>query len=158
MRTRFFARIAGLSLAGALAATIALGAPAPASAAPAGPDAIATVSQGPGRPGVRAMANRQLIRALVRTTAELSGQEIAVVRAALADGQSLAEFAEANGSSGDAVVEAVVAKARERLDQAVANGRISAEQAAEILTRLSERATELVNDVELGTRRADPRP
>ena len=54
----------------------------------------------------------------------------------------------------DAVVDAIVARAEERFDAAVENGRIDDTQAAEMLTRAAERAEDLVNgEIEFGGRR-----
>ena len=54
----------------------------------------------------------------------------------------------------DAVVDAIVARAEERLDTAVENGRIDDTQAAEMLTQAAERAEDLVNgEIEFGGRR-----
>jgi polyhydroxyalkanoate synthesis regulator phasin len=94
--------------------------------------------------------DQQPAGALIRTTAELTGLEPSAVMEALRNGQSLAQIAAANGQSGEAVVQAVVDKATERLDQLVANGRIAQEEADQMITRLTERANTLVNDTELG--------
>ena len=76
--------------------------------------------------------------ALVKQSAELTGLEPrAVVEAA-------------NGSSGQAVVDGVVAKARKLLDRAVANGRMTQAEADAELAELTTKAGELVNDTALG--------
>lgn len=76
------------------------------------------------------------------------------LRAALADGQTIAEIAEANGVSVDDVVAALVEPAEERLDDAVENGRLTEAQASEKLADVTERATDLVNgDFDLGNHR-----
>ena len=54
---------------------------------------------------------------------------------ALRNGSSIAELAEAQGIDSADVVDAIVARAEERLDTAVENGRIDDTQAAEMLTR-----------------------
>lgn len=64
---------------------------------------------------------------------------------AVNEGSTIAEVAEANGSSGDAVVDAMVTAASERIDQAVANGRMTAEEGEARLARLGERLTTFVN-------------
>lgn len=140
MRRTMTTALAGL----ALAFTIGLGAPA-ASAAPAAIQVQAPAEAPAAAARVAHVSRGALARMLIRATAELTGAELSAVRQALRDGQSLAEFAAANGSSGEAVVQAVVARARERLDKAVENGRITQEQAEELIQRLTERATELVN-------------
>lgn len=68
--------------------------------------------------------------------------------------RSIAELAEAQGVDTADVVDAIVARAEERLDTAVENGRIDDTQAAEMLTRTAERAEDLVNgEIEFGGRR-----
>ncbi len=103
------------------------------------------------RPGPR--GNRAfLAMPLVMATAEVSNLSITQVIERLEDGQSLADIAADNGSSGDEVVQVVREKAEEFLVLAVASGDITQEQADRMLERLTERATELVNDDTLGER------
>ncbi|MCG8350283.1 MAG: hypothetical protein MI924_21165 [Chloroflexales bacterium] len=94
--------------------------------------------------------DQQPAGALIRTTAELTGLEPSAVMEELRNGESLAQIAAANGQSGEAVVQAVVDKATERLDRLVANGRITQEEADQMIARLTEQANTLVNDTELG--------
>lgn len=93
---------------------------------------------------------RPLVPALIRTTAELTNQTSLEVTEALTGGQSLAAIATAGGSSVEAVVAEVAAKARERLDTAVERGRMTQEEADQLLQELEQRATELMNDPALG--------
>ena len=86
--------------------------------------------------------------------AEILGLEGNEIREALRNGSSIAELAEAQGIESADVVDAIVARAEERLDTAVENGRIDDTQAAEMLTRTAERAEDLVNgEIEFGARR-----
>jgi polyhydroxyalkanoate synthesis regulator phasin len=140
------ARTAGLIAAGALAATVALGVPAPAAAAPASSPA-AVQSQHPGDRG-----GRIAVATLIRITADLTDTTASAVRDAVIGGQSLAQYAAANGSSGEAVVDAAVDKATPRIEQAVQRGRITREQADRLIQELTDRATALVNDTELGAK------
>lgn len=81
------------------------------------------------------------------------------LRTALADGQTLAEVAEANGVDVDTLVDAMVAEVTERLDQAVENERLTEDEAAEKLADASERITGLVNgDIEFEGRRGHRGP
>lgn len=154
MLRKLLASTAGLLGTGALIATLALGAPAPASAAPSGPPTSARLQQGLGeQQGKR--GDRVIALALVRATSEATGLTNKEVLAAVQGGQSLAQVAAANGSSGDAVVGAVTAKAKERLDRQVRAGHLSQRRADELLRRLTERATALVNDADLGARIAE---
>jgi uncharacterized protein (DUF433 family) len=65
---------------------------------------------------------------------------------ALRDGSTIADVAEEHGVEPQSVIDAIVASQREMLDAAVANGRLTREQADAIADDLEERATELVND------------
>ena len=86
--------------------------------------------------------------------AEILGLEGSEMREALRNGSSIAELAEAQGIDSADVVDAIVARAEERLDTAVENGHIDDTQAAVMLTRTAERAEDLVNgEIELGGRR-----
>ena len=86
--------------------------------------------------------------------AEILGLEGNEIREALRNGSSIAELAEVQGIESADVVDAIVARAEERLDTAVENGRIDDTQAAEMLTRTAERAEDLVNgEIEFGGRR-----
>jgi len=68
----------------------------------------------------------------------------AELRNRLADGKSLADIAKAEGKTVDGLVAALVADAKKRLDQAVENDRITAEQRTRLLDGLEERVRELV--------------
>ncbi len=67
------------------------------------------------------------------------------LRTALQGGQTVAEVAEANDVDVQSVVDAIVADRRERLDEAVAAGEVTQEQADERLARAEERATAMVD-------------
>jgi len=77
--------------------------------------------------------------------AEAIGIEPSALLEALRDGQTMAEVAEANGVAVADVVAAMVAEANEHLAEAVADGRITQEQADERAATLEERITERVN-------------
>lgn len=68
-----------------------------------------------------------------------------IIRAGFEDGQTLAEIATANGVEVQAVIDALVAEANERIDQAVADGRIDETEAEEKKAEAVERITEMVN-------------
>jgi polyhydroxyalkanoate synthesis regulator phasin len=68
------------------------------------------------------------------------------LRTALGDGQTVAEIAAAQGVDVQVVIDAVVAAMQERLDQAVANGRLTQEEADARLAQMTERATEWINE------------
>jgi polyhydroxyalkanoate synthesis regulator phasin len=81
----------------------------------------------------------------LETAASYLGVEEDELRAALADGKSLAEVAKAEGKSVDGLVDALVADAEKRLDAAVDDGRLTKEQASELKQDLRERVTDFVN-------------
>ncbi len=82
---------------------------------------------------------------VVGTAADVIGIEVAdLIEALQEDGATLVSVAEANGSSGDAIVAAVVEQLTERLDEAVAEERLTQEEADEKLADATERIQELV--------------
>ena len=64
-----------------------------------------------------------------------------------ANGQTLGETAEANGISSETIVNAIVDAMTERLNQAVTDGKLTPEEAAEKAAGIPDRATEIVNTV-----------
>lgn len=68
------------------------------------------------------------------------------LKEALQGGSTIADVAVANGSSADAVINAMVSAATDRIDQAVADGKIDADKADEIKSNLTERITNFVNN------------
>jgi len=92
---------------------------------------------------------------LIRTLSSLTGLDPVTIRTELQNGRSLAQIAAANGSSGAALVQAVVDAAKTRLDREVSKGRLTQAEADQLLTTIRDRATTLVNDTTLGTQLAD---
>lgn len=80
--------------------------------------------------------------------AEATGIDTAIWTEGLRDGLSLADIAEANGSSADAVVDHLVGEASDRLAEAVADGRLDEDKAQERLEDITERITDAVDDDE----------
>ena len=68
------------------------------------------------------------------------------LKEALHDGSTIADVADANGSSADAVIAAMVASATERIDAAVTDGKITSERADEMKSTITDRITDLVNN------------
>ena len=83
--------------------------------------------------------------AYLETAAEVIGIEVDALGDAVREGQSLAEVAEANGSSAQAVIDALVAEMNSRLDQAIEDGKLTAERADEIRTDAPDHITAMVN-------------
>lgn len=74
------------------------------------------------------------------------GISVDELKAALQDGSTIGQVADANGSSAGAVISAMVSAATDRIDQAVADGKIDAEKADEIKSNLTDRITDFVNN------------
>ena len=68
------------------------------------------------------------------------------LRTALQDGQTLAQVAESKGVDPQTVIDALVAEAKSHLDEKVAAGDITQEQADSRLADVTERITDLVNN------------
>jgi polyhydroxyalkanoate synthesis regulator phasin len=82
--------------------------------------------------------------------ADYLGLTEAQLRDELAAGKTLAQVARDHGKSVDGLVDALVAHAKERLDDAVSHGRITKERENEILSDVRERIRNLVNSKGLG--------
>ena len=67
----------------------------------------------------------------------------------LANGKSLAQVAKDHGKSVDGLIDALVSSAKQKLDQAVAAGRLTKAQETEMLSGLKDRITSLVNSTGL---------
>jgi polyhydroxyalkanoate synthesis regulator phasin len=78
---------------------------------------------------------------------ELLGIEPIEIRIALGGGSTVAELAEANGVDVQTVIDGLVAAANLRIDEAVADGRLTEEEAATKRAELVTRITESVNTV-----------
>jgi hypothetical protein len=81
----------------------------------------------------------------LETVAEFLGISVDDIRAALEEGQTLADVAADNGSSAQALIDELVAEAEERLDQAIADGRLDEAEKADKLAEITERVTDMVN-------------
>jgi polyhydroxyalkanoate synthesis regulator phasin len=87
--------------------------------------------RGPGRDG--------------EVVAGLIGIDVDTLRTELRNGKSVAEIAEANGVDPQTVIDALVDEASGHLDLAVTDGRLTADEAAQALDRMTERITARVN-------------
>lgn len=77
--------------------------------------------------------------------AETIGIEADDLRTALEEGQTIGEVAVDNGVDASVVVDALVAEMETKLDEAVTDGRLTEEQAAERLAGAADRAQALVD-------------
>lgn len=104
--------------------------------------AAALIESTPEQPrGPRGKARQGLAAA-----AGLIGVEPQVLADALRDGSTIAQVAAEHDVEVQAVIDAMVADASERLNEAVADGRITEEQASERLAELTERVADHVNN------------
>lgn len=87
---------------------------------------------------------------LVDVVADLTGLSAEEVQAERAAGESVADIAEANGSSSEAVVSSALESRKALLDAKVADGTITQEQADLAYDRMTERLTERVSTDEAG--------
>jgi hypothetical protein len=76
---------------------------------------------------------------------EYTGLEMPELREAHQDGQTLADLITANGQSVDAFIAALMEPVSARIDQALENGRITAERAEALKAQALERITNRVN-------------
>lgn len=89
---------------------------------------------------------RDLVRkGIVESAAEAMGMTFDELKAELQAGDSIADVAAEQGVSVDVVKEAITADAEAKLDEAVANGRITQERADELLSKLTEHLDDIVN-------------
>lgn len=77
--------------------------------------------------------------------ADYLGLTVAQLQEKLADGQSLADVAEAQGKSVDGLEQAIIDEAEKQLDEAVADGTLTEDQAKALLARLRSHLDDLVN-------------
>jgi hypothetical protein len=87
---------------------------------------------------------------LVDIVADLTGLSAEEVQAQRAAGESAADIAEANGSSAEEVVNAALEARKALLDERVADGTLTQEQADLMYEQMTERLTERVNTDETG--------
>lgn len=88
----------------------------------------------------------KVIREWTRISAETLEMPVPDFVQALRSGQTPAQIAEEHSSSGQALIDAIVTAERERLDKAVADGKLTQEKADEILTRITETAGKWVEN------------
>jgi len=85
----------------------------------------------------------------LNAAASYLGLTKAQLRNELESGKSLAQVAKDHGKSADGLVNALVDAAKKKLDAAVAAGRLTKDQATEVLNGLKDRITNLVNSTGL---------
>lgn len=81
------------------------------------------------------------------TVAEVLGITPEQLKTELKAGKSLAQVAQAHGMSAEQLVTALTAKTKVRVDEAVASGKITAEQGQKILDAASKRLPEMIQRI-----------
>ena len=82
---------------------------------------------------------------IVSSVAETLDMTPSEIFQGLRQGQSLAEIGESKGVSADTLKSAILTAAGEKLDQAVANGKLTQEQADKITARLTDNIDKILN-------------
>jgi len=108
------------------------------------PDRMAEVVEREGLPE-RPRHHRGHFGAGLDAAAEAIGIESEELRTALQDGSTIAEVAEANDVEVQAVIDALVADAEAHIDQAVEDGRLTEDEAAERKADVAERIEAMVD-------------
>ncbi len=85
-------------------------------------------------------------RAVVRMIADQTGLEVQDILNQLKDGTTIADILTANGVDVNAFIDSAVSEAQTRIDDAVANGRMTQERADEMVAKLREQLTERINN------------
>jgi hypothetical protein len=93
----------------------------------------------------RHFLGRERVLAGLTRIAEVIGIEESILADALRDGQSIAEIATAHGVDPQEVIDSLMANHQARLDQLVAAGRITSEEADEKAALFLSHVTDLVN-------------
>jgi ElaB/YqjD/DUF883 family membrane-anchored ribosome-binding protein len=90
-----------------------------------------------------------LVAGLVKVTAEVTGLTPRQVAAEVRAGKSLEQIAQANGKTAQDVITAARTKLNQRLDQAVANNRITQTRADELLAQFDQNAPQVMSSTTL---------
>ncbi len=89
--------------------------------------------------------HRRLAKAALKDAAGVIGVSSQDLASALKTGQSVADVATAHGVDPQTVVDKLVADASAKIDEAVASGKLSADKATTIKTKLPDHVSKLVN-------------
>ena len=101
---------------------------------------------------------RHLAKAAIKDASGVIGITSEDLVSQLKAGQSIAQVATAHGVDPQTVIDKLVTDANARIDQAVTDGKIPADKAAEIKGKVTERVTKLVNRVFDGKHKGADKP
>jgi uncharacterized protein (DUF433 family) len=130
-------------MAGVVAGSVGAGALLGATLFTPGVGFAATDTELGGR--IEQVCERVLGAGPIDVAAETIGIEPSELLTELRDGATIAEVAQEHGVEPQAVIDAIVAEQRDRLDQAVEDGLLTQDEADAGAADLEERATDLVN-------------
>lgn len=99
-----------------------------------------------GFPGLVGLGPRFDDATLLDVIADLTGESVADVRAALAEGTSVTDIIAGGDTTAEAVVEEFLARREATLDKLVADGRLTEEQAATMLERMEQEVREHIEE------------
>jgi hypothetical protein len=133
--------VAGVALAGTLVLGTTGVAYAAGSSGSSGSGSASTTTPAKGHPLIR----RAIRRGALKEVLTLTNTTAAQLRDALKGGQTIADYAAAHGSSGQAVIDALVTKGDAAIQKALGNGKITQDQANTLTSKLPGAATKFVN-------------
>ncbi len=141
-------KISSKLLAAGLSSLLAVGIAGAALAQdpPAPGNGQAPAAEEGGRQGNNGGPRHRAGKGLLKNVAETIGIEVRALAEELKAGKTIAEVATANSVDPQLVIDNAIAAANARIDAAVEAGKIPAEKAAEMKTRVAEKITKVVNE------------
>jgi|KBSMisStandDraft_5_1062788.scaffolds.fasta_scaffold1111582_1 hypothetical protein len=136
--------LAGLALTGG-ALAFAVGSSGTASAATTAQSALTQDAAPSGVRGWFRQHRQEIRKEIAQTSADTIGIPVDQLKADYKAGQSISEIATANNVDPQKVADALVAKATDTLNQAVADGKLSQERATKAEAKLPELATKVID-------------
>ena len=146
--------LAGLALTGGTLA-FAVGSSGVASAATTAQSALTQDSAPSGARGWFRQHRQEIRKEIAQTAADTIGIPVDELKTDFKAGQSISEIATAHNVDPQKVADALVAKATDTINQAVADGKVSQEKADKAVARLPELATRVI-DHHKGDHQAKP--
>ena len=136
--------LAGLALTGGTLA-FAVGTSGTASASTTAQSALTQDATPHGVRGWLRQHRHEIRKEIAQTAADKIGIPVDELKTDYQNGQSISEIATAHGVDPQSVADALVAKATDTINQAVADGKLSQDRATKAEARLPELATRVIN-------------